>query len=151
MVLLRAGFALFISVTVIATAIGWGLMYLSSYGAFTPEPTEYLTPILHFAAVALATSIVLAVLAWRGRRQPMGDGTISVTLLVLGFSFAQVVMLASNGPSKYPDSMAFFSLWVLVGIYLACLVPAYLISYFALRRTPLLSPLAPPRQGPTPA
>jgi hypothetical protein len=146
MELVRAGAVLFVSVIAASTAIGCGILYLSNYG--TPPSLEhlegYLTYILHFSAVSLATAIVLVVLARRGRRQPLGDGVIAINVSVLAYSFLQLIVHAISGPSPYPDSMNFLFLMMVMGGYLLCLVPAYMLAYLVLRRTPLLRGLAPP-------
>lgn len=150
MAILRSGLALFVSFTAVAIASGWGLMLLTSNGGFDPGE-EYLPLILQISAVTFATSIVLMVLAWRGRRQPLGDGVLSINLVVIGYGLAQLVSFAASGPSPYPDSMPAFYLLLVVGVHLMFLVPAYLVTYLALHRTPLLSGLVPPPKSKGPA
>ncbi len=141
MLLLRSGLVLFISVSVAASIIGFGLLYVGGGTGSAHSFAELLTPISYLSAISLTTCIVLICLAWRGRQQPMGDGIIAINLLVLGYCFIQFIQSAV-GP-RFADSEAMF-VWVDAGLYLACLVPAYLVSYLILRRTPLLRGLAPP-------
>lgn len=150
MAILLSGLALFVSFTAAAIAIGWGFMFLSSYGGLGPGD-EYLAPILQISTVTFATSVVLMILAWRGRRQPLGDGVVSINVLVIGFCLVQLISYAAAGPSPYPDSAPAYYLLLIVGVYLTFLIPAYLLTYLALRRTPLLRGLAPPRKTKGPA
>nr|WP_295887128.1 hypothetical protein [uncultured Devosia sp.] len=140
MTILRSGLILFVSMVVVAAAIGWG--YVSLLGP-TGDFVFYALQVLLFCAVALITSILLAALAWRGRRQPLSDGIAIITVLVL--TAAGVMSIASaNYEPKYPDNMPpILAILLGVSLYLACLVPAYLFCYLALCRTPLLSGLAP--------
>ncbi len=151
MALLRSGIVLFVSVTTVAATIMWGLFYVADVG-FRPDLLESIVPIFHFSAAAFATTVLLLALAWRGRQQPMVDGVFSMNILVLGYSIVQAIFIASAGQSKYPDSAPFFYLFFIVSIYLACLVPAHVICCLALRRTPLLRGLYPPKsKGPAEA
>ena len=151
MALLRSGVVLFASFTIAAIAAGWGFLSLAGYGGLGLGSSESVVPILFVSAVTLTTSVALVVLAWRGRRQPLGDGVVIINLLVIGFGFVVLVGHALSGPSPYPDSAPGFYLMLIVGASLAIFIPAYLITYLALRRTPLLRGLAPPRKSKGPA
>ena len=151
MALLRSGVVLFASFTIAAIAAGWGFLSLAGYGGLGLGSSESMVPILFVSAVTLTTSVALVVLAWRGRRQPLGDGVVIINLLVIGFGFVVLVGHALSGPSPYPDSAPGFYLMLIVGATLAIFIPAYLIAYLALCRTPLLRGLAPPRKSKGPA
>ena len=144
MALLRSGFVLFLSVAVVATVLFWGLLFLGSYGSWPPlNSADDWQPVIHLSVAAFVTSGALMALAWRGRRQPATDGVALLTVLVLAACFVQFVSNVSIG-QKFADSEPLFT-WAIAGLYLASLVPAYLICYFALSRSPLLRGLAPSR------
>jgi hypothetical protein len=139
MSILRAGLILFVSVSLGATAIVWGIYYLSGSNVDADSVLQYLLP---FGAVALGTSLVLVILGRRGRRQPLGDGIITINVIVLAYCYYGFFVGVATDQSKYPDASATYAL-LGSGIFLVCLIPAYLICYLALCRTPLLRDLAP--------
>ncbi len=148
--LLLSGLTLFASTTLLAIAIGAAFVSTILPGSSPREVGDYMSPTLFLGATALITSIVLVLLAGRGRRQPLGDGVITINAIVLGYCFWLSVAALAGGPSPYPDSQPLFA-WMTASLFLSVIVPAHIIAYLALRRTPLLRGLTPPRKTKGPA
>ncbi len=143
-----SGVILFVLVTVLASGIVAGVIYAIGYGSFAYNLDSLLMAFALFAGFALASSIVLVVLAWRGRREPLLDGTLTLNILIIGFNLAWFGIALSQGPSPYPDSMPMFYAMLTSGLLVACLVPAHIIGVLCLSRTPLLRGLVPKQKGP---
>ena len=139
MSLLRSGLVLFISMTVVATLALLGLIYWS--GLVTPDWRPRfvidLMPVALICIVTLPTSILLTVFAWRGRRRPVTDGLSLVAAICV------LLVLVPGGTSEWGSNFATMVKAAYCGFGLACIVPAHLITYYALRRTPLLRGLVP--------
>lgn len=140
MVLVRAGAALYVTVTVLATLI-MSLLYFSLVWPSGPSSDRFV--MISFAQaislVTLPTSVLLVAAAWRGRRRPVLDGTL---LIIAVAGVCAGIYLATIYFSPMGQGYEIFA-----GLYYAAglvtIIPAYLITYFALRRTPLLRGLAP--------
>lgn len=149
MALLRSGIVLFVSVTLVASVIlGAFLALTGNLGGWRLDASTDWTFLFYLSIVTLPASTVLVVLAWRGRRHPLTDGVTLMTCIALAAG-ATGTLIPRQGTSMGNFDMVI--VWIYPGIGLACLVPAYLITYFALRRTPLLRGLAPPRKTKGPA
>lgn len=149
MTLLRSGLVLYVSVTVLAALIlGALLMATGNIGGLRLDLSSDWSFLWQLSIVTLPTSVLLAVLAWRGRQQPVADGValMSCVAIVVCLVFYLVVSFTPQQYSGYE-----IVIWIFAGMGLAVLIPAYLISYLALRRTPLLKGIAPPRNGRVPA
>lgn len=145
MILMRSGMVLFATVTAMAALILWGLVYWG--GLVTPDwRPRFITdlvPVLLLCVVTIPMSILVTILAWRGRRQPVSDGaSIAAGVVVAACVLLTLVPGESSEFGRGFDTMAKAAY---CGFGLASVVPAYLITYFALRRTPLLRGLAPDR------
>lgn len=150
MALLRSGLVLFVSVTFMAALIlGALLVGTGKIGGWRLDAASDWSFLLQLSIVTLPASILLVVLAWRGRRQPLTDGVTLITCIAIVACLAYYLWVSFT-PQPYGHGYEIF-VWILAGLGLACIVPAYLITYFALRRTPLLSPLAPPGKTKGPA
>lgn len=142
MALWRSGLVLFVLTTTLATVIStllfFGLMWTTGWHAFWTYATWHAQGL---SVVTAPTCIWLVLAAWRGRTRPIFDGVVLASSL--GFAICGTLyLLAANSPDLLGASYA--GLWwaAFVGGWLS-VIPAYLITYFALYRTPLLSPLAP--------
>lgn len=150
MALFRSGLVLFVLTTALATLIAtllfFGVMWKDGWHAFWKYATWHAQGL---SVVTAPTCVWLMLAAWRGRRRPILDGVVLAS--TLGFAICGTLyLLATNSADRLGASYA--GLWwaAFVGGWLS-VIPAYLITYFALRRTPLLSPLAPPRKTKGPA
>lgn len=150
MVLLRSGLMLFVSVTLVAAlTLGALLVSSGSIGGWRLDTSSDWSFLLLLSIVTLPTSVLLVILAWRGRRQPLTDGVTLMTCIAI-MACLVVYFWRSLYPSPTGQGYAIF-VWFYAGIGLAALVPAYLISYLVLCRTPLLRGLAPPAKAKGPA
>lgn len=150
MALLRSGLVLFVSVTALATLIStflfFGIVWRDGWRAFS---TYAAWNAQGLSVVTAPTCLLLMLAAWRGRRRPILDG---ITLLT-GISFAicgSLYLLTASSPDALAASFAGLWWMYFVGGLLGA-IPAYLITYFALRYTPLLRGLAPLRKTKGPA
>lgn len=144
MLLLRSGLVLFVLTTALATLISTLLFFAVAWGngwhAFWTYAANFAQAL---SVVTAPVCIYLTLAAWRGRRRPILDGIVLVSILGIAIC-GTLYLLAANSPDPLRASfagiwwMAFLGGWFSV-------ISAYAISYFALRRTPLLSSLAPPR------
>ncbi len=145
----RSGLVLYVSVTLVAALIlGAYLYWTGNIGSWRLDFNSNWSFLFYLSLVALPTSVLLVVLARFGRRQPLSDGIAIMTCIAL--SAAAVAMFFP----PQGTTMGNFNLvivWIYPGIGLGCLVSAYLMTYFALRRTPLLRGLAPPPKAKGPA
>jgi hypothetical protein len=140
MLVLRSALALFGIVTALAAVIGTTLIG----GSWDP----YF--VWHAQSVTVATAptySLLAIGAWRGRHRPLLDGVILIALI--GF-VACAIWFARMWLGPFPDELTAAQsrswaglAWTYCLLALASIIPAPLISYFALRRTPLLRGLVP--------
>lgn len=146
-----SGLMLFVLVTVLASGIVAGVIYAIGYGSFVYNLDSLLMAFALFAGFALASSIVLVVLAWRGRREPLLDGTLTLNVLLIAFNLAWFGIALSQGPSPYPDSMPMFYAMLASGLLVACLIPAHIIAVLCLSRTPLLRGLVQKQRRPAAA
>lgn len=151
MVRILSGLALFVVVVAFSCGMLVGFSYAVGYGTSSYDLDSLLPIIAVFAAFALANSIVLVVLAWRGRNRPPSDGVLSLNVLVIGFTLALLVWILWQGPSPYPDSMPMFYAMLTSGLVVTCLIPAHIVAVLALRRTPLLRGFVPKAKGPAEA
>ncbi len=144
MVLLRSGLVLFVVSTVVAALMLWGLVYWGRLVTpdWRPRFVADLVPVALLCVITLPTSILLAIFAWRGRRQPITDG-ISI---VSGVSL--LIVLFPGATSEWGNSFATLVKAAYCGFGLACIIPAHLLTFFALRRTPLLRGLVPDKTAP---
>lgn len=149
MVLLRSGIVLFVLVTLVAALIlGAFLVLTGNIGGWRLDAGSDWSFLFYLSIVTLPASPVLVVLAWRGRHHPQTDG---VTLMTCIAVVAGAVAMFIPRPGTSMGNFDLLVLWIYPGLGLACLVPAYLVTYLALRRTPLLRGLAPPRKTKGPA
>lgn len=146
MTLWRAGLVLYVLTTGVATGIAallfFGLMWTTGWHAFWTYATWYAQGL---SVVIAPTCIWVVLAAWRGRKRPIFDGIVLASSL--GFAICGTLyLLAATSPN--PLGPSFAGIWWVVFVG-GCLtvIPAYLITYFALYRTPLLSPLAPLRSA----
>jgi len=146
-----SGLVLFIAVVALAGSMLVGFSYAMGYGASSYDPETLVGVGALFAAFALVNSIVLVVLAWRGRNRPLSDGVLSLNIFVIGFTLVQVVSILWQGPQPHPDSMPMFYAMLMGGLVVTCLIPAHIVAVLALQRTPLLRGLAPKTKGPAEA
>ncbi|CAN7338614.1 hypothetical protein LJR016_001808 [Devosia sp. LjRoot16] len=146
-----SGLVLFVVVIALTCAMLVGFSYAMGYGAPSYDLDSLLNIIGPLGAFALANSIVLVVLAWRGRTHPLSDGVLSLNVLVVGFTFVQIVTILWQGPSPYPDSMPMFYAVLMSGLIVTCLIPAHIVAVLALRRTALLRGFVPKTKGPAEA
>lgn len=150
MVLMRSGMVLFVSVTLVAALIlGALLVGTGNIGGWQLDTTSDWTFLFHLSIVTLPTSVLLITLAWRGRRQPLADGVTLMTCIAVAVSFFRILIPSPS--SSLGRGFDIFAIWAFCGIGLMCVVPAYVLCYLALRRTPLLRGLAPPRKSKGPA
>ena len=70
------------------------------------EAGDLLQYLLMFGAVALGMTVVLVIPAWRGRRQPLGDGVIAINVIVLAYCYYGFFSGIATDLSKYPDASA---------------------------------------------
>ncbi|OEO29275.1 hypothetical protein VW23_026260 [Devosia insulae DS-56] len=146
MALLRSGLVLFVSVTLMAAlTLGALLVSTGNIGGWRLDTSSDWSFLFQLSIVTLPTSILLVVLAWRGRRQPLTDGVALMTCIAI-LACLVVYFWWSLYPPHSGHGYAIL-VWIYAGIGLAALVPAYLISYLALCRTPLLRGLAPPAKA----
>lgn len=146
-----SGLVLFVVVIALTCAMLVGFSYAMGYGASSYDFDTLAGITAVFAAFALANSIVLVVLAWRGRNRPLSDGVFSLNVLVIGFTLVLLVWILWQGPSPYPDSMPMFYAMLMGGQVVTFMVPAHIVTVLALRRTPFLRGLAPKTKGPAEA
>lgn len=146
-----SGLVLFVAVVALTCFMLVGFSYAMGYGAPSYDLDSLLPITAVLAAFALVNSIVLVVLAWRGRNRPLSDGVLSLNVLVIGFTFALLVWILWQGPSPHPDSMPMFYAVLMSGLIVTCLIPAHIVAVLALSRTPLLRGFAPKTKGPAEA
>ena len=147
MALFRAGLVLFVSVTIVSLAIGFALLWTSG-SISAVDISSYLEPMEIICGVVFLMCAAVTILARRGRHHPVTDGIFAANILVIGPLFVEFIISAIS--PRYADSMIMFT-WVNAGLYLACIVPAHLISYGSLFRTPLLRGLVPQQKSKGPA
>lgn len=142
MAMLRSTIVLFLLDTALATAILWVLMVGFGYldPAWRPESIDDLWLVIRIAEIALISSIGLLLLAWRGRYQMLSDGIALMTISVLGFCYFGAIE-GAMAPRQYQEMSIL--IWGGVGLSLGALVPAHILVFLALRRTPLLRGLLP--------
>lgn len=142
MVLLRSGLVLFVVSTVVAAIIVNGVFFGQAFlQGWSPSPSYVLWYTESIAVITAPTCLLLMLLAWRGRRRPALDGTLIIAALLLTICSAFYVW-ASNSSDPLGASYAGFW-WMACFAGFACIIPAHLLTYFALRRTPLLRGLVP--------
>jgi hypothetical protein len=138
MAMLRSTVVLFLLDTALATAILWVLMV--GFGcldpAWRPESIDDLWLVIRIAEIALISSVGLLFLAWRGRYQMLSDGIALMTISVLGFCYFGAIQ-GALAPRQYQEMSIL--IWGGVGLSLGALVPAHVLTFLVLRRTPLLS------------
>ena len=144
MALLRSGLVLFITVTALAATIVNGVFFgQASLQGWLPSPSYVLWLTESIAVITGPTCLLLMLLASRGRRRPALDGAIIIAVLLLAICSAFYVW-ASNSHDPLGASYAGFW-WGACVAGFASIIPAHLLCYFALRRSPLLRGLAPKR------
>ena len=147
MPLLVAGLVLFVGTTALATVIStllfFGLIWPDGWSSYSRYVVWHAQAI---STVTAPTCLLLVLAAWRGRRRPIVDGI--ALMAAIGFAvYGTRYQLAINSWSSGYAGL----LWIAYVGGLLSEVPAYLITYFTLRRTPLLSALVPPRKTKGPA
>ncbi len=149
MALLRSGLTLFISVTVFASLIVNGVFFgQASLQDWSPSSSYLLWYTESIAIITGPTTLLLMLLAWRGRRRPALDGTIIIAVLLLAICSCLYLWASS---SDDPLGASYAGIWWAACFSgLASIIPAHLLTYFALRRTPLLRGLAPQREPKSP-
>lgn len=150
MALLRSGLVLFVTVTLLATVIYTGLFFgLVWRDGWHALPTYSVWHAQSISVVTAPTCLLLVLAAWRGRNRPILDGTILIAAITFAIC---AVMFARASTSEDALGRSYAGLWwMFCAGGLLSIIRAYLITYFALRRTPLLSALAPPRKSKGPA
>ncbi|KQV09641.1 hypothetical protein ASC89_00045 [Devosia sp. Root413D1] len=151
MVRILSGLALFVVVIALTCVMLVGFSYAMGYGAPSFDFDSLLPITAVLVAFALANSIVLVVLAWRGRNRPLSDGVLSLNVLVIGFTLVTLVSILLQGPSPYPDSMPMYYVMLMGGQVVTFLIPAHIVAVLALSRTPLLRGFVPKAKGPAEA
>lgn len=147
MPLLRSGLVLFVSVTAVSAIISLALFY--AVMGRGPLFISDFYPTLLLTIPILPMVVTLMVLASRGRRRPITDGITLMTCIALGVCGLLVAL--PNPPSEFGWGFDAMIMTAHVGAGLACVVPAHIITVLALRRTPLLAGLVPPRKSKGPA
>jgi len=142
MVLLRSGLVLFVSVTILASLIVNGVFFgQAAVQGWSPNPNYLLWHTQIIAIITGPTTVLLMLLAWRGRRRPSLDGTIITAILL--FAICSCLYMGarnSDDPISYSYAGIF---WAFCFAGLASIIPAHLFACFALRRTLLLRGLVP--------
>lgn len=151
MLLLRSGLVLASCVTLVASLLVVLCMSVACWlqGWALWQPQFLLVPV-GASLVTVPTITVLAIAASLGRRRPVLDGItliVGVGLIVCSFLYFQGL----KSPDVISRSFAWSFTVVLYMVGIAALVPAYLITYLALCRTPFLRGLAPARKTKGPA
>lgn len=148
-----SGAALFVALTTVAMAILAGLLMLAGYGGLALDRNSDLLILALVSAVAFGTSVTLAILAWRGRHQPLSDGVLAINVLLTLLALAPILFAAITDRLMDQTDLPplFFSIFYLAGFALAGLVPAHFVVVLALGRTRLLRGLAPPPKTKGPA
>ena len=116
------------------------LLWTGNLGSWTFGLSSDWTFLLRISILTLPTSILLVIIAWRGRHHPVTDGVTLATCITIAVGL--VAMLVPRESSSLGHSFDQIIVWLQCGLGLACIVPAYMLSYFALRHS-LLRALAP--------
>lgn len=142
MVLLRSGLILFVSVTTLASLIVNGVFFAqAALQGWSPSPSYILWHTQSITIITGPTTVLLMLLAWRGRRRPSLDGTIITTILL--FTICSFLYMGSRN-SEDPVTYGYAGIvWAFCLAGLGSIIPAHLLTCFALRRTPLLRGLVP--------
>jgi len=148
MVPLRSGLVLFACVTLVAAAIFTVLFFAGLWPTGWHAWATY--SLWHAQGVAVVTGPAYALLtfaAWRGRRHPALDGTILIAAIVL---ISCAIWYAKIWFGPFPDELTAAQsrswaglAWTYCLLGLMSIIPAHLLTYFALRSTPLLRGLVP--------
>jgi hypothetical protein len=148
MILLRSGTVLFVMVTVGAAAIFTVLFFALLWPTGWHAWSTY--SFWHAQGVAVVTGPTYALLtfaAWRGRRHPALDGTVLIAAIAL---VSCAIWYAKIWFGPFPDELTAAQsrswagmAWTYCFLGLMSIIPAHLITYFALHRTPLLRGLVP--------
>ncbi len=142
MVLLRSGLILFVSVTTLASLIVNGVFFAqAALQGWSPSPSYILWHTQSITIITGPTTVLLTLLAWRGRRRPSLDGTIISTILLFAICSCLYIAARNSEDSISYSYAGIFWAFCLAG--LASIIPAHLLTCFALSRTPLMRGLLP--------
>jgi hypothetical protein len=140
MVSMCSALVMFCAVTALAAALGTALMRF-------PWDPYFLWHTLSVAVATAPTYTLLAIGAARGRRRVLLDGTILIA--VIGF-VASAIWYAEMWFGPFPDEQTAAQsrswagiAWTYYLLALASIIPAHILTFLALRRTPLLRGLVP--------
>lgn len=149
---LRSGLILFVLVTTLATAIGTTIFISVPFrGRGWSEASTYgMWGVQLLSVVTIPSYVTLVLLAWRGRRCPIMDG--SLLIAGIGLLLATGWYLLAYFTTTSPLARLFAVLaWLCYAGGMLSLIPAHIITILALRRTPLLRGLVAPPKSKGPA